>query len=370
MDNSPIRKIIHIDMDAFYASIEQRDRPELRGKPVIVGGSPHSRGVVATCSYEARPFGIHSAMASHEAYKRCPQAVFVRGNMQKYREVSKEIMDIFYEITDLVEPLSLDEAYLDVTENKLGYPSATYVAREIRKRIKEKTGLNASAGVSYNKFLAKIASDYEKPDGLTVVTPDKASAFIHELPIGDFRGVGKSTKETFLEMGVQTGADLLKWSEEDLVRIFHKRGHTFYNNSRGIDEREVNPYRERKSMGRETTLPHNISEYEDMLPIVKDLLQEVLSRLQTDQIRVKCVVLKVKFYDFKQITRRTTLDEPTDDQEILLAALGAQLEHIASLGREVRLLGVTTSDFHGAGDASGGRGKVYKTTRYEQLRLF
>ena len=224
----PIRKIIHIDMDAFYASVEQRDRPELKGKPVIVGGDPQSRGVVAACSYEARKFGIHSAMASSTAYKLCPDAVFIRSRFDAYRTVSAQIREIFCEYTDLVEPLSLDEAFLDVTENYMGMPSATLIAQEIKKKIYNRTGkLTASAGVSFNKFIAKVASDINKPDGITVITPEMADEFIDRLPIRKFFGVGKVTEEKMLNLGIKTGADLKKYKKEQLIQIFGKSGNYF-----------------------------------------------------------------------------------------------------------------------------------------------
>lgn len=369
-DEQKLRKIIHIDMDAFFASIEQRDQPRLRNKPLVVGGSPWSRGVVATCSYEARPYGIHSAMSSYEAYRRCPEAIFIKGNMEKYREVSREIMAIFHDCTDLVEPLSLDEAYLDVTENHWNMSSATLAAKEIRRRIYQKTGLTASAGVSYNKFLAKTASDYDKPDGLTVITPDRADAFVKTLSIGDFRGVGRVTKRKFDSLGIETGEDLQQLSEARLVELFHKQGHVFYRQARGIDERPVNPERERKSLGKETTLSQDLLLVQDMLPVIEELLDQVLARLQKDGIRAKCIVLKIKFADFQQITRRSTLEHPSNDRAELLEALRLLLEEGASGGDPVRLLGVTASEFYGPGEVTGGRGKIYKTVNYEQLRLF
>src|SRR5210317_1660639 len=235
-----IRKIIHIDMDAFYASVEQRDRPELKGKPVIVGGDPQSRGVVAACSYEAREFGIHSAMASATAYRLCPDAVFIRPRFDVYRAVSSEIRKIFCEYTDLVEPLSLDEAFLDVTKNYMGMPSATLIAKEIKRKIYCKTGkLTASAGVSFNKFIAKVASDMNKPDGITVITPDMAEEFIDQLPIRKFFGVGKVTEAKMRSLGIQTGADLKRFQKEKLVEIFGKSGSYFFDIAHGMEHRPV-----------------------------------------------------------------------------------------------------------------------------------
>ena len=258
------RKIIHIDMDAFYASIEQRDKPSLKGKPVIVGGNPQSRGVVATCSYEAREYGIHSAMPCKTAYKRCPYAIFVRPRFEVYKQVSYEIREIFYKYTDLVEPLSLDEAFLDVTENKLNIKYATDVAKMIKKEIYEKTGLTASAGVSYNKFLAKLASDYNKPNGLTVIREDNAQSFLDNLPIRKFFGIGKVTQKTLKGLGVENGYDLRQMEISELESIFKNRGYLFYQLARGIDNREVEPHRERKSIGAETTLTENLDMMKEM----------------------------------------------------------------------------------------------------------
>ncbi|MEX2455980.1 MAG: DNA polymerase IV, partial [Balneolaceae bacterium] len=239
--DSPQRKIIHIDMDAFFASVEQRDFPQYRGKPLLVGGSPQGRGVIAAASYEARKFGIHSAMPASKAVRLCPSAIFVKPRFDVYKEVSQQIRAIFLDYTDLVEPLSLDEAYLDVTENHKGIPSATLIAREIKKRIKEETGLTASAGISENKFLAKIASDMDKPDGIYLISPERAEAFIEDLPIGKFHGVGKATQEKMERLGIHTGKDLKTWNEVNLVKHFGKSGHHYYRIARGIDNRIVKP---------------------------------------------------------------------------------------------------------------------------------
>jgi len=245
-------------MDAYYASVEQRDRPEFKGKPVIVGGDPKSRGVVAACSYEARKFGIHSAMASSTAYRLCPDAVFIRPRFDMYRAVSTQIREIFYEYTDLVEPLSLDEAFLDVTENYKGMPSATIIAKEIKREIYRRTGgLTASAGISFNKFLAKVASDINKPDGITVITPEMADEFIDRLPIRKFFGVGKVTEEKMLNLGIKTGADLKQYRKEQLIQLFGKSGNYFYDIAHGLDDRPVQPNRIRKSMGKETSYKTN-----------------------------------------------------------------------------------------------------------------
>ena len=241
----PVRKIIHVDMDAFYASVEIRDNPALRGKPVIVGGMPGTRGVVCTCSYEARKYGVHSAMSANKAYELCPCGIFIHPRREAYTQVSKQIRRIFQDYTDLIEPLSLDEAYLDVTVNKKSIPYASRIAREIRTRIfRETGGLTASAGVSYNKFLAKTASDYHKPDGMTVILPRQADAFLGRLPIGKFYGIGKVTEKFFISMGIRNGSDLRKVSRKDLVQYFGKTGDFYYDIARGIDLREVCPHRE------------------------------------------------------------------------------------------------------------------------------
>jgi len=274
------RKIIHIDMDAFYASVEQRDHPQLRGKPVIVGGDPGSRGVVATCSYEARRFGIHSAMSSARAYRLCPQAIFVRPRFDVYRAVSAQIREIFHQHTDLVEPLSLDEAYLDVTENKQQIASATWVAREILQQIYKQTALTASAGVSYNKFLAKLASDIDKPAGLTVVTPEQAEAFIGQLPVRRFHGIGRVTEKKLLARGIASGADLRRCSLAELEHLFGSAGQYFYDIARGIDTRPVVPNRVRKSIGKETTLAEDCASVDQMLTILGGLADKVAVLLQ------------------------------------------------------------------------------------------
>lgn len=362
------RKIIHVDMDAFFAAIEQRDRPELRGKPVIVGGSPHRRGVVATCSYEARQYGIHSAMPSLTAVRLCPHAVFVQPNMPKYKDTSAEIMDIFRSYTDIVEPLALDEAYLDVTTNKKGMKSATWLAQQIKKDIYDRTGLTASAGVSYNKFIAKIASGYKKPNGLTVIPPDKARAFIDAIPIGDFYGVGKVTEERLLALGIKNGRDLRQFTLDELIEVCQSRGKQLYEHVRGIDERPVEANRKRKSLGKEKTLLHNVAHVEDMLPILSELCSTISEQLQRHQVLTSVITIKVKFADFKQITRRTTLSEPTNQLRVIEQTAHELLQSIAWHGQEVRLLGVHTSDFYAVGnvEVTQFETKPY----YVQLELF
>ena len=333
------RKIIHIDMDAFYASIEQRDNPSLKGKPVIVGGNPQSRGVVATCSYEAREYGIHSAMPCKTAYKRCPYAIFVRPRFEVYKQVSYEIREIFYKYTDLVEPLSLDEAFLDVTENKLNIKYATDVAKMIKKEIYEKTGLTASAGVSYNKFLAKLASDYNKPNGLTVIREDNAQSFLDNLPIRKFFGIGKVTQKTLKGLGVENGYDLRQMEISELESIFKNRGYLFYQLARGIDNREVEPHRERKSIGAETTLTENLDlEDEKLINILDELCEEVANRAKYLKKMGRTVTLKIKYGDFRQITRSASLTNPIDTHEDIRTNIFNLFKNIEHNHKGIRLI--------------------------------
>ncbi|MDT8421484.1 MAG: DNA polymerase IV [Desulfuromonadales bacterium] len=338
------RKIIHVDMDAFYAAVEQRDRPELRGRPVIVGGDPGSRGVVATCSYEARRFGIHSAMPSAQAYRRCPQAVFVRPRFEAYREVSLQIRTLFHEYTDLVEPLSLDEAYLDVTSNKKGMASATWVARDILQEIAGRTRLTASAGVSFNKFLAKIASDVNKPAGLTVITPQQAAGFIAELPVRRFHGIGRVTEQRLLARGIETGADLRSRSLEELERLFGRSGSYYYGIARGIDNRPVIPNRVRKSIGKEDTLAEDCADRGQMLTILGGLAQRVSALVKGRQTSGLTLTLKVKYSDFQTVTRSHTQFEPIESADVMLSLAEQLLAKTEAGDRPVRLLGLTLSN--------------------------
>jgi DNA polymerase-4 len=341
------RKIIHIDMDAFYASVEQRNNPKLRGKPVIVGGDPRSRGVVAACSYEARKYGIHSAMASSIAYRLCPHAVFIHGNFDEYIAVSKQIRTIFHDYTDLVEPLSLDEAYLDVTENKTGCPSATLIAREIREKIFRDTSLTASAGVSFNKFLAKVASDHRKPDGITVITPDAADEFIRSLPIGKFHGIGKVTERKMIGLGIRTGADLKNVSLDDLKKLFGKAGEYFFSIAHGLDDRPVEPYYIRKSIGKETTLEQDIADRGEMSCVLRTLAYRVAEALDEHGTGGRTVTLKVKYADFTSITRSITLGGPVGDAEIILMHAESLLKKTEAGIKKVRLLGISISSLDG-----------------------
>jgi DNA polymerase-4 len=340
------RKIIHIDMDAFYASVEQRDNHQLKGKPLIVGGDPHSRGVVATCSYEARKFGVHSGMACSIAYRRCPHAIFLRPRFDVYKSVSRVIRQIFLEYTDLVEPLSLDEAFLDVTTNKKGMFSGTQIAQEIRQQIFYRTdGLTASAGVSYNKFLAKVASDINKPDGITVIPPDQAPAFIDQLPIRKFFGVGKVTEERMLNLGIKTGADLKKFGYNNLVYYFGKVGSYFYQIAHGREDRPVQPNRARKSYGKELTLATDIDDTNQMLELLERLAKRVVDGLHKGNHQGLTLTLKVKYHDFQSVTRSITFVEPIRDIDRVMENIRALLTSTDAGRKKVRLLGISVSNF-------------------------
>lgn len=330
-------------MDAFYASIEQRDNPEYRGKPLAVGYSG-DRGVVAAASYEARKYGIRSAMPSRTAWVKCPHLIFVPGRFEVYKSVSEQIRDIFFDYTDLVEPLSLDEAYLDVTENKIGMPSATIIAREIKKRIKEETGLTASAGVSVNKLLAKVASDYDKPDGLFVVTGEEAETFVEKLRIEQFWGVGPVTAQKMHSLGIHTGADLKRMSESYLVQKFGKAGHVYYQNARAIDDRPVTPERIRKSLGAENTFLTDIGDRDRLREELHDIAEEVWRRLGNREFSGRTVTLKVKYADFTQITRSRTLDHFVVDFDRFWRIALELLEQVDSTEKKIRLMGLTLSN--------------------------
>ncbi|MFV0436741.1 MAG: DNA polymerase IV [Desulfopila sp.] len=337
------RKIVHIDMDAFFASVEQLDNPALRGRPVIVGGSPESRGVVAACSYEARRFGIHSAMAAGRAARLCPQAIFIRPRMSRYRELSARIMDIFHDYTDIIEPLSVDEAFLDLTINHCDEPSASVLADRIRADILARTGLTASAGVSCNKFLAKVATDLHKPNGLTVIPPAQAIAFLSRLPIGKFYGVGAATEKKMERIGVKNGADLRRFSREDLVFHFGKSGHFFYDICRGEDDRPVRQSTVRKSIGSETTLAEDTLDTQ----YIREILIEQANSVATSLIRRNfggySLTLKVRYHDFTTITRSTTLKSPIFTCTDILNCL-PRLIAATEIGRKkVRLLGLTVA---------------------------
>jgi DNA polymerase IV len=337
------RKIVHIDMDAFFASVEQRDNSCLQGKPVIVGGRPDSRGVVAACSYEARKFGIHSAMPCARAARLCPRAVFTPPRMGRYKEISNQVMAIFHDYTDLVEPLSLDEAFLDLTDNHFHEPSASLLAQRIRKQIFTITGLTASAGVSCNKFLAKIASDINKPNGITVIRPSDASSFLAALPIGKFHGVGKATEGKMERIGVKTGKDLLHFSREELTFHFGKLGEYYYNICRGIDPRPVNCNRVRKSIGRETTMAEDILDLESIYNILRKIAESVAANLEKNNFGGYTLTLKVRYHNFLTTTRSVTLKTPLLTAADILSCLPRLLHDTDAGQRKVRLLGVTVS---------------------------
>jgi len=343
----PIRKIIHVDMDAFYASVEQRDNPELRGKPVAVGGSSE-RGVVAAASYEARKFGVHSAMPSVTAKRRCPDLIFVKHRFEVYTEVSRQIREIFAEYTDLVEPLSLDEAYLDVTENHKGIETATRIAEEIRARIKDVTSLTASAGVSYNKFLAKIASDYRKPDGLFVITPKNGPSFVETLPVKKFHGVGPATAARMEELGIETGADLKAKRLPFLQAHFGKAGAYFYWVARGIDNRPVRSSRIRKSVGAENTLAVNLESLKAASNALQPIIDKLWRHCEKANIRGRTVTLKVKFADFTIITRSRTMASAIDSRIEVDAVSSSLLSSVFPIPKPIRLLGVSISGLDGA----------------------
>ncbi len=341
------RKVIHIDMDAFYASVEQRDNPEYRGKPLVVGGPPQGRGgVVAAASYEARKFGIRSAMPSKKALELCPEVLFIYPRFAAYKEVSGKIREIFHRYTDHIEPLSLDEAYLDVTTDKQNIGSAIEIARQIRQAIKNELQLTASAGVSINKFVAKVASDLNKPDGLTFIAPAQVEEFMEKLPVEKFFGVGKVTADKMKGMGLYTGADLKKLTEEDLVTRFGKVGHFYYNIVRGVDDREVVSERESKSVGAEDTFPYDLTSIDEMHAELDKIAKIVSDRLQRYELKGRTVTLKIKYHDFKQITRSISLQSPVSDMEAI-ADTSRQLMQLADLvDKKVRLLGISLSNFN------------------------
>lgn len=338
------RKIIHIDMDAFYAAVEVRDNPDLKGKPVVIGGKPDSRGVVSTCSYEARKYGIHSAMPCIQAYRLCPQAIFLLPNFSKYKTVSQQIREIFFQYTDLVEPMSLDEAFLDVTKNKKNIPYATEIAKEIKEKIFQKTLLTASAGVSFNKFLAKVASDYKKPDGLTVITPKNADQFINRLPIRKFFGVGKVTEKKMVNLGIKNGWDLKQKSLQYLVANFGKNGNYFYQIAHCLDNRPVNPHRIRKSIGTERTFVQDINDLKTMQEYIQKFADEISTWLKKHQKKAKTITLKVKYYDFIQVTRSITLSFYCDEASTILHNALALLNKTEAGQKKIRLLGISLSN--------------------------
>ncbi len=341
----PNRVIIHIDMDAFFAAVEERDNPSLVGKPVIVGGKPDSRGVVATCNYLARKYGIHSAMASAKAQKLCPQAIFILPRFEAYRQVSQAVFSIFYNYTDWVEPVSIDEAYLDVTESiQQNRQSPVALAKAIKQNIQATTKLTASAGISYNKFLAKLASDLEKPDGLCVISLQDGHDFVSKLPIEKFHGVGKATTKKMHHHGIRFGKDLQQWSQEKLVKIFGKVGNYYYGVCRGIDERPVKVNRVRKSIGAETTFKYNLKDSQAILRALRKCAKKVAQILVKREVTGKTITVKAKFSDFQQVTRSQTLAQPLSSLHELYEMLPALLDNALMIGKPVRLIGVTISN--------------------------
>jgi DNA polymerase-4 len=340
----PIRKIIHIDMDAFYASVEQLDSPELKGKPIAVGGS-EKRGVVSAASYEARKFGVRSAMSGLQAKRNCPNIIFVKPRFDRYHEISKKIRAIFHKYTDLVEPLSLDEAYLDVTQNKKGNPSATLIAKEIRERIFKEVGLTASAGISINKFVAKVASDYNKPNGQKTVNPENVLEFLEHLDIRKFFGIGKVTAEKMYQKGIFTGKDLKSKSADYLEKNFGKSGRSYYYIVRGLHNSEVKPNRIRKSLAAERTFSENLSSEIFMLDKLDHIAEEVSKRLITSKVAGKTITLKIKYSDFTLQTRSKTLSYFISDKSMILET-AKDLLYQEELSNSVRLLGISLSNLN------------------------
>lgn len=339
----PLRKIIHIDMDAFYAAIEQRDNPELKGKPIAVG-RPQERGVVATASYEARKYGVRSAMSSKKAKELCPELIFVPGRMDVYKSVSAQIHEIFHDYTDVIEPLSIDEAFLDVTENKKDMELAVDIAREIKARIRTELHLIASAGVSYNKFLAKIASDYRKPDGLCTIHPDQALDFIDHLPIESFWGVGKVTAKKMHQLFIHTGKDLRACSLEMLTHYFGKAGRLYYDFARGIDNRPVETLHIRKSVGCEHTLERDITLRSAMIIELYHVATELVERLKRHQFKGNTLTLKIKFHDFSQITRSLSSAETLYTLQSILPKAKKLMSEVDYEHHPVRLIGLSVSN--------------------------
>lgn len=339
-----LRKIIHVDMDAFYASVEQRDNPAYRNQPIVVGGTPEQRGAVAAASYEARKFGIRSAMPARIARQRCPHLIFVKPRFDIYRDISQQVRAIFVRYTDLIEPLSLDEAYLDVTTNKMGEPSAIAIAQAIRQEIFQETQLTASAGVSINKFLAKVASGMNKPNGLYVIRPEQAAAFVESLPIDKFHGVGQVTANKMRQLGITTGADLKQWSETDLVKTFGKIGRFYYRVARGQDDRPVNPNRIRKSIGAEKSFAPDLRTCSEMETALEQIAQRVGQRVQEQRRGGNTLTLKIKYGTYQQVTRSHTHSQPLRETSSIFE-LGKRLLHQhVEADQPVRLLGLALSN--------------------------
>ncbi|MBA5729023.1 DNA polymerase IV [Aerococcaceae bacterium INB8] len=342
------RKILHVDMDAFYASVEVRDNPKLKNKPVVIAKHPKltgGRGIVSTCNYEARKYGIHSAMSAQEAYMRCPKAVFIQGDLNYYREISMQIREIFNEYTDLIEPVSLDEAYLDVTNNKKNMKSATIMAMEIKEEVYRRTRLTCSVGISYNKFIAKIASDYNKPNGITLVEPKDAVQFLKELSIDKFHGVGKKSLPNFHDMGIFTGKDLYEKSLDELIDNFGKMGYSLYFKVRGVHNTPVNNKRERKSIGRERTFSVFLELESQVVDNIVKLIHQVDNRHHISDMRAHTITLKIRYDNFETITRQIQSIETIESLEKSIELAKEIWKEHGHLDRTIRLLGVTFSNF-------------------------
>ena len=352
-----MRKILHVDMDAFFASVEQREHPEWRGKPVIVGGKPNHRGVVSTCSYEARAFGVRSAMPTAKAMKLCPQAILTPGRYDLYKEVSAQVHEVFRTYTDLIEPLSIDEAYLDVTDNKKGMTSATMIAHAIQKDVYEKVGLTCSVGVSFNKFLAKMASGYHKPSGVTVITPENAKEFIRAIPIEDFYGVGKVSAEKLKQAGILTGEDLFPLSKEELEKKFGNLGPRLYLQVRGESNDQLTLYRERKSIGTERTLIKDTTDHGILTGYLEEFAEELEGMLKKRSLACRTVTLKLRDSEFNTMTKSVTMRDYLNKQDEIYS-IALQLFEEMMEERPIRLIGLTVSHLE-------------NTNRlYKQLKLF
>ncbi len=338
------RHILHIDMDAFFASVEQMDNPKFAGRPLIVGGNPEGRGVVAACSYEARKFGIRSALSAARAIKLCPHALFIRPRIDRYKEVSLQIMEIFKSYSPHIEPLSLDEAFLDISETHKTIESAAHTAEQIRSRVFHEVGLTCSAGVSYNKFLAKVASDMNKPDGLTVITIDEAQPFLETLVIGRFFGVGKVTEKKMHSLGIRCGGDLLRFEKGELIRFFGKAGAYFHDIARGIDNRPVESRKGRKSIGTETTFHTDIDDINEIEEILENLARKIERGLQNKDCGGSTVTLKVRYHDFSTVTRSYTHPAPIHSFEEIMRCMPQLLGSTKAGKVKIRLLGISLSN--------------------------
>lgn len=342
------RKILHVDMDAFFANVEIRDQPALRNKPVCIAKHPNltgGRGIVSTCNYEARKYGIHSAMSSQEAYKRCRHAIFIPGRHAYYRSISRKIHRIFQRYTDVIQAVSIDEAYLDVTENKFNIKSATLLAKKLQAEIYEATSLTCSIGVSYNKYIAKLASDYHKPNGITLVEPEDALAFLTQLPIEDFRGVGEKSVAKFHYLGIHTGLDLYQKSMDFLIEHFGKAGYSLYYNVRGRNNSPVKTTRERKSLGKETTFHQFLTMDREVKEQLQALTDKVSSYLQEKNLKAATITIKIRYDDFETLTRQVQMTQASNDSAYLFAYVEELWEQHGHLEKAIRLLGVSTSNF-------------------------